>query len=333
MYKFVSGSLFASLLMLTACGGGGGSNGDDGDGGITPPGGLDYVEFDSTDDVALFGASLLSIAQSDPVPETPASLKSYKSVESCETSGEVETFDTRSDSVDSPFTDSLFNIDATEFRDCVQSFESAEFSFSSPIDGYEESGTPADGTESGIDYVGLGAAEDMPLTLSTSTTQGGVTESSDLRFFGVVHTQSADEAHLSSHLYLRGEVESHGPDGDYHNRIMLGESLDGGYFVTSVLPAEAAGVSETTLDGLLGAEDLLNDDCPSGAVLISTVSPLLTEDESGELLGGELLLDADDDMATIVYNEDQSVTVTLNGGSPSTYTQEELEALEAECQP
>ena len=333
MYKLTLGSLFASLMLMTACGGGGDSGDDGGDGGTPPADDLGFVELTSTDDVAVFGASLLSVAQSPPVPETPESSKAYKTVESCETSGEVETFDTRSESLDSPFTDSLFNIESSEYRDCIASFESADFSFSSSIDGYEESGTPADGTDSGIDYVGFGTAEDLPFTLSTSTTQGSVTESSDLSFFGVIHTQSQDDERVSSQVYLRGEVESHGSAGDYHNRILLGESLDGALFVSSVVPTETVGLSETTLDGLIGSEDLLNDRCPSGMVQISTVSPLITEDESGELRGGELQLDAGDDVAGIVYNEDQSITVTLNGGSPVSYTLEELEALEAECLP
>ncbi|MDT0496669.1 hypothetical protein RM530_04745 [Algiphilus sp. W345] len=332
MYKLILGSLFASLI-LAACGGGSGDDG--GDGGTPPADDLGFVELTSTDDVAVFGASLLSVAQSPPIPEIPEtseSSKAYKTVESCDTSGMVETFDTRSESVDSPFTDSLFNIESSEYRDCIASFESADFSFSSSIDGYEESGTPADGTDSGIDYVGFGTAEDLPFTLSTNTTQGSVTESSNLSFFGVIHTQSQDDEHVSSQVYLRGEIESHGsPAGDYHNRILLGESMDGALFVSSVVPAETVGLSETTLDGLIGSEDLLNDSCPSGMVQISTVSPLIAEDESGELRGGELQLDAGDDVAGIVYNEDQSITVTLNGGSPVTYTLEDLEALDAEC--
>lgn len=336
MYKLILASLFASLILMTACSDGGGGGDDGGDEGTPPIDDRGFVDFTSTDDVAVFGASLLSIAQSQPIPETPEALKAYKAVESCDTSGEVETFDTRSESVDSPFTDSLFNIESSEYRDCVASAESADLSFSSVIDGYEESGTPADGTDSGIDYVGLGTAEDLPFTLSTSFTQGGVTESSAFSYYGVFHSQSLDDEHAHSQIYLRGEVEVHGAAGDYHDRILMGESLeDGAFFVMSVVPAETAGLSKATMDGLIGSEDLLNDSCPSGVVQISTVSPLIFEDESGELLGGELHFDAGDDVAGIVYNEDQSITVTLNGGSPVSYTPEEVEALnaEAECSP
>ncbi len=70
------------------------------------------------------------------------------------------------------------------------------------------------------------------------------------------------------------------------------------------------------------------DNCLDGDYTIETTDPMIT-DSSGNTVAGTIVINGS---TTITYNDDQTVTVTIEGKDPSTYTQQQLQESAVLCE-
>jgi|UPI0005C15AE5 hypothetical protein len=307
-----SGILIAcSSIALFGCGGGGGG------GGAT-----------STEKAAAAGvtaklaAKFGQIASDQVDDESSTQSLSTKQVESCGQSG---TRNETSGSRSSPFLSSNITTERTVANDCRTSESGDGFSSSSREDGIQEFGEAEGGA---VSYLRASDIDDDPATggpfiLEASGSGGGQQFNLSARFQGELNicegcsspTQGGTQELLG---YFSFQISGNQAP---NFSASFGDGPDA---PIALITTEAGSTTTTSIDGRFGFDD--GSDCNFNADY-DTISPIITENDTGRTTGGELDVSIDGgESVRVVFNSDGSATI--NG---ETFTAEELAALEDDC--
>jgi hypothetical protein len=248
--------------------------------------------------------------------------------EPCEASGSTVYGDPVVKDVNSPFTNTAFDVYPSEDRDCRRVEESETGYTEYYSDGKFEFGYPTDDPGSYVYYEKNGSA-DARARFGFHDVDGPVEFEISSSSYGVFHSEHAADGTSSDEI----SYGSFRLDSTYTDH----ESGDGGtvklsgYVGTSSNPFEKhTDGAGTALDGPFALSTGDYPECELGAATISTLAPMYLHSSTGNIVG-TVEVAAGSHTAVVDMNADGSVDVALDGGAPQTLSAGQVEELRGVC--
>lgn len=299
----------ALLLGLGACSGGDSTS---------------TADIKTTQGAAQQAAMIVTSAATDGVSGAPVPKRgevARNTPPECDTGSATTT--TRTDTVDSPYTESAFEITRVEYENCVVQFGPQEdpgrnFAL---LDGVTEDGSP-DGEA--VNYALRGTAVNDVL-------------------HSQLHVEDSDSGQrfdVFSDTLIRIDSRASQSDADalFDGTRVLRFEVDGQPRVTGRFRfGDASTRFHANRDdtGLLieGPYRVRVNRCDTGDVTVATDRRLVRDAQQDFFIDGQLTLTRSDGTATIEFNSDGSVTVTTGDGQTRTFSRAELESISRDCVP
>jgi hypothetical protein len=320
MSKAITSStlIVLSAFALAGCGGDGGGGGGGG-------GGDGTAQKAATAGITARLAAKIGEAAADQADdEDDSSTQSLrtKQAEACSDGGSIaQTTASRS----SPFLSSDITVERTVADNCRESSSGDGFSSSSRQDGILELGEAEQGT---VQYIRASDIDDDPASGSPFILQSSFSSS---------QTSSSFNARLQGELNICDGCSSPTMGGTQELLGYFSFSFEGdgapGFSATygdgpndpiALISTIGESTTATSIDGRFGFDD--GADCSVTAVY-DTISPIITETETGLTTSGELEVAFDSgEPVRVVFNSDGSATI--NG---ETFTAEDLAQIEDKC--
>lgn len=319
-------SLLASLLVLSACGGGGGS--DD-------PGQSDAVPLSSRADVlrelsivsgivglADFGSGDPQGAQASSKARPLTSLRWSRSGQmggvTPKAAAECDAGSGTVDDGDKSETFQLFSgvtrqayFTLENYNHCQRVYDDGSYHEVYESDGVTESGWSFDEDYS-YDESGQGAE---PYSFVYSYTSGAEQYRYEATFTGRQEFQHLDDRTEARTLADTRIEETTTGSAPYSLYLQMGSSQ--GYFAYAHTPS----------GGLVsGPYHYESSECSGGSAVVSTVTALQFDAQTGAPIGGTLRIDAGNQSATIVFNADRSASYQTSGGASGLFSTSEVDA-------
>ncbi|MBI2382686.1 MAG: hypothetical protein HYV18_01250 [Gammaproteobacteria bacterium] len=330
-----------AALLLSACLGGG----DDDDTGAL--GTAEGVKSYAGTLLQMSGA-LEGMAAMNPAGAAPAA-KSFHSLEAdaCDNvDGSVQR-DSETKDVDSPFSESDFNVYYVQWNNCANSRtfedESGSLAVDSTVDGRIEGGQPVD--DDTVLYLRVGESSAAPLLLDVSldgqSGDGSSSFSADV-MYDVYARMDGTESNGDGRRELQylldlsgsanGSVDTPEEDGDYDLDFTAYAGRSGEPFVVTRDPVDGS----QSFDGAYGfsvSPSPPGARCAEVDASIATLERLMpnTEGGSSPYSAGVLQLEKNGDRATIEFNDDNTVTITDSRGRSQTISFEEATESADRC--
>ena len=316
MSKAITSStlIVLSAFALAGCGGDGGGGGGGGTAQKAATAGI----------TARLAAKIGEAAADQADDEDDSSTQSLrtKQAEACSDGGSIaQTTASRS----SPFLSSDITVERTVADNCRESSSGDGFSSSSRQDGILELGEAEQGT---VQYIRASDIDDDPASGSPFILQSSFSSS---------QTSSSFNARLQGELNICDGCSSPTMGGTQELLGYFSFSFEGdgapGFSATygdgpndpiALISTIGESTTATSIDGRFGFDD--GADCSVTAVY-DTISPIITETETGLTTSGELEVAFDSgEPVRVVFNSDGSATI--NG---ETFTAEDLAQIEDKC--
>ncbi|MBM1142587.1 hypothetical protein GN155_002270 [Alcanivorax sp. ZXX171] len=378
-----AGITLALAGVLAACGGSGGGGGGGGstpgggggDGGDTLPRSLSEVSpatFDSAETVALLAPGSV---YGSTVGMTAAGLSLFGMLggdveesrvvrtRDCSDGGQVVFLGREDRDLDYPYSGALFDVIATDDRNCQEGDLDAPSDFlETHTEGERRIGYPvnADPTANVFAaYERSGVSLDEPFNVDLRTENGSGMEWSRYWDGHVELQRDGQDSQLgdaagATELYQVSRIRSGGSDGIVYD-VQTGTSANDRFVMSfeAINDRPASEYRNEVYNGVFGRRFLdadggaLGGDCPAGRFQVST-SGLTVDQEKAEnaefllfgdtqaiVSGGLTMEDQEGNTAEVVYDGNVgNVTVTLNNGTARSFTYQELnDALIARCYP
>lgn len=307
-------------LGLSACGNDGGVGAGAG-GGIASVG-------TATERAATVNLLVASLGQIRSVAGTGGTAKNFENGQ-CDQGSRMADSESGK-SVGSPYSEQGFDVAGEAFSACRLN---ADFDNSGSADDYlefdgrSEAGSVEE-AEGIVSYVRIGANSDTPLgiTIHLESEQGGVMINQDFAYnitllsHGLASSQDSEQQ-----LFMRLQGGISQGAGSFDFESLLGTSEDS---------AERFAISNRSdglrIDGsysLNFTPEIPNTQC-SGTTTVTTDVPLVAD--GAGYSAGQFSLDSNGDTATVIFNDDSTVSVTVDG-STETIDQSEFRAAAGPC--
>lgn len=262
----------------------------------------------------------------------------------CNGGGQIVDLGTEQRNVDSPYTESLYNVSMEDDQNCVVEIGDTY----ALTDGYFESGFPVGDTDFNPLYQLMGRDIDEPYHWRLGTPPGSETpDYFDWLGVWLQHVQhdtdGTDGGSSYQYLVLLGKTVD--ADGTFRGLTQFGTSpAKEDMFYHSVGEVTGFSIDEryiATVDGVFGAETFepqIPNECQFGRLHFETLEQVLVEvvpvvdGTEYRFIDGQLLLtDETGNTAEIEYDND-SMMVSLNDGPQQTFTREQLRARQTACE-
>lgn len=297
-------------VALFGCGGGGGGSGDN------------ETQKAATASVAAKLASKVGqVASNQAEDENATQSLRTKQSQSCDQGEITETSASR----ESPFLSSSLSTERAVADECRTSDSGDGFSSSSRRDGILEFGEAEGGA---VGYIRASDINDDPATggpfvIEASGSGNGQQFDFSARFQGELNICDGCSSPTQGGTQELLGYFSFSTEGNQAPNISstFGNGPDD---PVTLISTDSGSITETSIDGRFGFTD--GRDCDVRAVY-DTISPIITENETGRTTGGELDVRFDDaPPIRVAFNSDGSATI-----DGETFTAEELAVLENDC--